>query len=90
MLALMIRLGHGHLYEVRGLAGRRHPAHLERLDPLRQRQKLATLQGETGLQSVRLINQQAVQVIQRLQLDIGEFDIPGGTDTDPSDHSVAQ
>jgi hypothetical protein len=52
--------------------------------------KIATLHGESGLPSVRLMNQQAVQVIHLLQLQISQYDVPGGTDADPSDHSVAQ
>jgi hypothetical protein len=53
-------------------------------------QKIATLHAETGLPSVRLMNQQAVELIHQLQLDISQYDVPGGTDADPSDHSAAQ
>jgi len=53
-------------------------------------QKISTLHEETGLPSVRLMNRQAVQLIQLLRLEISQYDVPGGTDADPSDHSVAQ
>ena len=52
--------------------------------------KASTLHAETGLPSVRLMNQQAVQLIHLLQLEISQYDVPGGTDANPADHSVAQ
>ena len=52
--------------------------------------KASTLHAETGLPSVRLMNQQAVQLIHLLQLEIGQYDVPGGTDANPADHNVAQ
>jgi hypothetical protein len=55
-----------------------------------EEKKASTLHSETGLPSVRLMNQQAVQMIHMLQLEIGQYDVPGGTDANPSDHSVAQ
>jgi hypothetical protein len=51
--------------------------------------KVSTLHAENGLPSVRLMNQQAVQLIHLLQLEISQYDVPGGSDANPSDHSVA-
>jgi hypothetical protein len=36
------------------------------------------------------MNQQAVQLIHLLQLEISQYDVPGGTIANPSDHSGAQ
>ena len=52
--------------------------------------KASTLHAETGLPSVRLMNQEAVQLMHLLRLEISQYDVPGGTDANPADHSVAQ
>jgi hypothetical protein len=55
-----------------------------------EEKKASTLHAETGLPSVRLMNAEAVQVIRELHLELSQYDVPGGTDANPSDHSAAQ
>jgi hypothetical protein len=55
-----------------------------------EEKKLATIHPENGLPSVKLMNHQAVALIRMLHLDITQYDVPGGTDVNPTDHSVAQ
>jgi hypothetical protein len=52
--------------------------------------KLSTIHAETGLPSVRLLNRDAVALIHTLRLEISQYDVPGGTDVNPVDHSVVQ
>lgn len=52
-----------------------------------EEKKLTTIHPENGLPSVKLMNRQAVTLIQMLHLDITQYDVPGGTDVNPSDHS---
>lgn len=53
-------------------------------------QQIATLHPELALPAIRIMNGQAVGLVQLLQLDITQYDVPGGTDADPSDHSFAR
>jgi hypothetical protein len=55
-----------------------------------EEKKLSTIHPETGLPSVRLLNRDAVALINTLHLEIGQYDVPGGTDVNPADHSTAQ
>jgi hypothetical protein len=55
-----------------------------------EEKKLATIHPENGLYSVKLMNQQAVALIHILRLDISQYDVPGGTDANPADHSFSQ
>jgi len=52
--------------------------------------QVATLHKEQALPAVRLMNTATVTVINGLQLPLTNYDVPGGTDADPLDHSVAQ
>jgi hypothetical protein len=51
--------------------------------------KLKTLRQRSGLPAIREMNRAAVDAIKRLKLPLGEYDVPGGRDLDPSDHSTA-
>jgi len=55
-----------------------------------EERKTATLHGDTGLPSVRLMNKQAVQLLHVLRQEISQYDVPGGTDVNPADHSIAE
>jgi hypothetical protein len=55
-----------------------------------EEKKVGTIHGESGLPSVKLLNQQAVSVIQLLRLELGQYDVPSGTDSNPADHSNVQ
>lgn len=49
--------------------------------------KLKTLRAETALPSIRQMNRAAVQVIRLLGLKLTDYDVPGGRDAEPGDHS---
>jgi hypothetical protein len=51
--------------------------------------QIKTLSGNDALPSIVQMNHAAVGVIALLQLPIGNFDVVGGHDIDPSDHSTS-
>lgn len=55
-----------------------------------EEKKASTLRAETGLPSVRLMNAEALKLLRQLHLEISQYDVPGGNDANPSDHSDAQ
>jgi hypothetical protein len=52
-------------------------------------QKIATLQPDQAVPAIKIMNQQAVGLIEQLRLDLSKYDVPGGTDVDPADRSTA-
>jgi hypothetical protein len=54
-----------------------------------EEQKLGTLQADQAVPAIMIMNREAVALIDQMGLQIGQYDVPGGTDIDPSDHSTA-
>lgn len=54
------------------------------------RVKLRTLRGETALPAIRQLNRAALKLIGMLSLSVSDYDVPGGRDLDPADHSDAR
>jgi hypothetical protein len=52
------------------------------------RGKLRTLRDESALPAIRQMNRQAVDLIRRLDVDPAAYDVQGGRDVDPADHST--
>jgi hypothetical protein len=51
--------------------------------------KLKTLRRETALPSIRQMNQAALRATRRFRQALRTYDLPGGRDLDPDDHSQA-
>ena len=49
---------------------------------------IATLKSQRVSPSIRALNAQAVEEIKRLGLQLSDFDVPGGTDSNPDDASA--
>ena len=54
------------------------------------RVKIRTLRGETALPAIRQVNRAALAIITLLGLSASDYDVPGGRDLDPADHSSAK
>jgi hypothetical protein len=54
-----------------------------------EEQKLGTLQPDQAVPAIKAMNREAVALIDRMGLSIVQYDVPGGTDIDPTDHSTA-
>jgi zinc-ribbon domain len=54
-----------------------------------EEQKIGTLQPDQAVPAIRIMNREAVSLINQMGLPIGQYDVPGGTDIDPTDHSTA-
>jgi hypothetical protein len=53
------------------------------------RGKIRTLREDAALPAMRQMNRQALEVIRDLDVDRSVYDVPGGRDLDPQDHSSA-
>jgi hypothetical protein len=49
--------------------------------------KIKTLHDESALPLIKQMNKRTVDVVQTLRLPVSSYDIPGGDDADPDDHS---
>jgi hypothetical protein len=54
-----------------------------------EEQRLGTLQPDQAVPAIRIMNREAVKLIDQMSLQISQYDVPGGTDIDPTDHSTA-
>lgn len=54
-----------------------------------EEQKLGTLQPDQAVPAIKIMNREAVALIDRIGLEISQYDVPGGTDIDSTDHSTA-
>jgi hypothetical protein len=50
--------------------------------------QINTLRDESAIPAIRQMNNALVREIHQLKLAIAEYDVPGGSDADPSDHST--
>jgi hypothetical protein len=51
--------------------------------------EIKTLRGDAALPAIRQMNREGVELVTLLGLRIGDYDLPGGRDADPDDHSTA-
>ena len=52
------------------------------------RAQTKTLRDESALPAIRELNAEALAVVRKLELPVSNYDVPGGTDRDPADHST--
>jgi hypothetical protein len=50
--------------------------------------QIKTLHGESAIPAIRQMNDALVRELRQLRLAVGDYDVPGGSDADPSDHST--
>ncbi len=52
-------------------------------------QEFATMKRDAALAAIQQMNRAVLAILKRLALEPQDFDVPGGRDIDPSDHSTA-
>jgi hypothetical protein len=52
--------------------------------------KIKTLHELTALPAIRQMNREAARIIKMMDLRLVDYDVPGGHDADPADHSTAR
>jgi hypothetical protein len=50
--------------------------------------KLKTIRRRSALPAIKAMNGSAVRLVKSLSLSMGDYDVPGGQDVDPEDHST--